>query len=98
MKMKRSEFFNYVMSLDKELEFELTYKKINGERRVANAKLRDGAADVHTKGTGINRETKMNKYKLFQYFDVNKNSYRSAKLENIEKAIIGESVIELIDD
>lgn len=98
MKMKRSEFFNYVKSLDKELEFELTYKKINGEKRVANAKLRDSIADTNTKGTGINREEKMNKYKLLQYFDVDKNAYRSAKLENIEKAIIGESVIELIDD
>lgn len=98
MKMKRSEFFNYVMSLDKELEFELTYKKVNGELRVANAKLRDSVADTNTKGTGINRAEKMNKYKLFQYFDVDKNAYRSAKLEKIEKAIIGESVIELIDD
>lgn len=98
MKMKRSEFVNYITSLDKELEFELTYKKINGELRIANAKLRDKESDKNTKGTGMNREEKLNKHKLFQYFDINKNAYRSAKLENIEKAIIGESVIELIDD
>jgi hypothetical protein len=81
--MKRSEFFERIMALPKEEVFGMTYKKKNGETRVATCKLRDAIADVSVKGTGMNREEKMNRLQVFQYFDVNSNAYRSAKLENI---------------
>lgn len=81
--MKRSEFFERIMAIPKEEVFGMTYKKKNGETRVATCKLRDAIADVGVKGTGMNREEKMNRLQVFQYFDVNSNAYRSAKLENI---------------
>lgn len=95
--MKRTEFFEFMNGLDKSQEFEMSYKKINGEMRVAKCRLRDEVADRDVKGTGMNRQEKMDKHKLLQYFDLNKNAYRSAKLENIINVIINEEVITLED-
>ena len=66
--MKRSEFFERIMAIPKEEVFGMTYKKKNGETRVATCKLRDAIADVGVKGTGMNREEKMNRLQVFQYF------------------------------
>ena len=87
--MKRSEFFDYVMkNLDKDEPFNMVYLKKNGERREALGKLRDIEADMGVKGTGMNRQEKMDRLKVFQYFDINSNAYRSARLENIQSITI----------
>ena len=87
--MKRSEFFDYVMkNLDKNEPFNMVYLKKNGERREALGKLRDIEADMGVKGTGMNRQEKMDRLKVFQYFDINSNAYRSARLENIQSITI----------
>lgn len=95
--MKRSEFFNYIMSIGKDQIFEMTYLKKNGELRNATCKLHDKVADEGVKGTGMNRQEKMTKLQVFQYFDVNSNAYRSARLENIKEVIVEEKVIKLED-
>ena len=87
--MKRSEFFDYVMkNLDKDEQFNMVYLKKNGERREALGKIRDIEADMGVKGTGMNRQEKMDRLKVFQYFDINSNAYRSARLENIQSITI----------
>ena len=87
--MKRSEFFDYVMkNLDKDEPFNIVYLKKNGERREALGKIRDIEADMGVKGTGMNRQEKMDRIKVFQYFDINSNAYRSARLENIQSITI----------
>lgn len=87
--MKRSEFFDYVMkNLDKNEPFNMVYLKKNGERREALGKIRDIEADMGVKGTGMNRQEKMDRLKVFQYFDINSNAYRSARLENIQSITI----------
>ena len=87
--MKRSEFFDYVMkNLDKDEPFNMVYLKKNGERREALGKIRDMEADMGVKGTGMNRQEKMDRLKVFQYFDINSNAYRSARLENIQSITI----------
>ena len=87
--MKRSEFFDYVMkNLDKDEPFNMIYLKKNGERREALGKIRDIEADMGVKGTGMNRQEKMDRLKVFQYFDINSNAYRSARLENIQSITI----------
>ena len=87
--MKRSEFFDYVMkNLDKDEPFNMIYLKKNGERREALGKIRDMEADMGVKGTGMNRQEKMDRIKVFQYFDINSNAYRSARLENIQSITI----------
>ena len=87
--MKRSEFFDYVMkNLDKDEPFNIVYLKKNGERREALGKIRDIEADMGVKGTGMNRQEKMDRLKVFQYFDINSNAYRSARLENIQSITI----------
>ena len=87
--MKRSEFFDYVMkNLDKDEPFNMVYLKKNGERREALGKIRDLEADMGVKGTGMNRQEKMDRLKVFQYFDINSNAYRSARLENIQSITI----------
>ena len=87
--MKRSEFFDYVMkNLDKDEPFNMVYLKKNGERREALGKIRDIEADMGVKGTGMNRQEKMDRLKVFQYFDINSNAYRSARLENIQSITI----------
>lgn len=84
MKLKRSDFYEFVgTNCKNEKVFDLTYKKMNGELRKAVCKLHDEEADKAVKGTGINRKRKMDLWKVFQYFDVNSNAFRSAKLENI---------------
>lgn len=95
--MKRSEFFQYIMTLGKEDVFGMTYKKKNGETRVATCKLRDAIADVGVKGTGMTRAEKMDKLQVFQYFDVNSNAYRSARLENIIDITVNDTLINVED-
>ena len=97
--MKRSEFFDYVMkNLDKNEPFNMVYLKKNGERREALGKLRDMEADMGVKGTGMNRQEKMNRLKVFQYFDINSNAYRSARLENIQSIPIKGELYNVDDD
>ena len=97
--MKRSEFFDYVMkNLDKEETFNMVYLKKNGERREALGKIRDILADRGVKGTGMNRQEKMNRLKVFQYFDINSNAYRSARLENIQSITIKGELFNLEDN
>lgn len=95
--MKRSEFFKYIMSIGKDQIFKMTYLKKNGELRNATCKLHDKGADEGVKGTGMNRQEKMDKLQVFQYFDLNSNAYRSARLENIKEVIVEEKVIKLED-
>lgn len=96
--MKRSEFYHHITSVLKSNEtFGMTYKKKNGEIRVATCKLRDEKADEGVKGTGMNRQEKMDKLQVFQYFDINSNAYRSARLENIIDFTINEEVTKLED-
>ena len=97
--MKRSEFFDYVMkNLDKDEPFNMVYLKKNGERREALGKLRDMEADMGVKGTGMNRQEKMDRLKVFQYFDINSNAYRSARLENIQSITINGVLYNVEDD
>ena len=97
--MKRSEFFDYVMkNLDKDEQFNMVYLKKNGERRDALGKLRDMEADMGVKGTGMNRQEKMDRLKVFQYFDINSNAYRSARLENIQSITIKGELYNIEDD
>ena len=97
--MKRSEFFDYVMkNLDKDELFNMVYLKKNGERREALGKLRDMEADMGVKGTGMNRQEKMDRLKVFQYFDINSNAYRSARLENIQSITIKGVLYNVEDD
>ena len=97
--MKRSEFFDYVMkNLDKNEPFNMVYLKKNGERREALGKLRDMEADMGVKGTGMNRQEKMDRLKVFQYFDINSNAYRSARLENIQSITIKGKLYNVEDD
>ena len=97
--MKRSEFFDYVMkNLDKDEPFNMVYLKKNGERREALGKLRDIEADMGVKGTGMNRQEKMDRLKVFQYFDINSNAYRSARLENIQSITIKGVLYNVEDD
>ena len=96
--MKRSEFFDYVMkNLDKDEPFNMVYLKKNGERREALGKIRDIEADMGVKGTGMNRQEKMDRLKVFQYFDINSNAYRSARLENIQSITI-KGVLHNVED
>lgn len=95
--MKRSEFFNYINSLNKDQIFKMTYLKKNGEVRNATCKLNDKIADEGVKGTGMNRQEKMNRLQVFQYFDVNSNAYRSARLENIQSVIVEDNFISIED-
>ena len=97
--MKRSEFFDYVMkNLDKDEPFNMVYLKKNGERREALGKIRDLEADMGVKGTGMNRQEKMDRLKVFQYFDINSNAYRSARLENIQSITIKGELYNVEDD
>ena len=97
--MKRSEFFDYVMkNLDKDEPFNMVYLKKNGERREALGKIRDLEADMGVKGTGMNRQEKMDRLKVFQYFDINSNAYRSARLENIQSITIKGKLYNVEDD
>ena len=97
--MKRSEFFDYVMkNLDKDEPFNMVYLKKNGERREALGKIRDIEADMGVKGTGMNRQEKMDRLKVFQYFDINSNDYRSARLENIQSITIKGELYNVEDD
>ena len=97
--MKRSEFFDYVMkNLDRNEPFNMVYLKKNGERREALGKLRDMEADMGVKGTGMNRQEKMDRLKVFQYFDINSNAYRSARLENIQSITIKGVLYNVEDD
>lgn len=97
--MKRSEFFDYVMkNLDKDEPFNMVYLKKNGERREALGKIRDIEADMGVKGTGMNRQEKMDRLKVFQYFDINSNAYRSARLENIQSITIKGVLYNVEDD
>ena len=97
--MKRSEFFDYVMkNLDKDEPFNIVYLKKNGERREALGKIRDIEADMGVKGTGMNRQEKMDRIKVFQYFDINSNAYRSARLENIQSITIKGELYNVEDD
>ena len=97
--MKRSEFFDYVMkNLNKDEPFNMVYLKKNGERREALGKLRDIEADMGVKGTGMNRQEKMDRLKVFQYFDINSNAYRSARLENIQSITIKGVLYNVEDD
>lgn len=83
-KLKRADFFEFVgKNCKNEKTFELTYTKLNGELRKAVGKLHDEVADQLVKGTGFNRQKKMDLWKVFQYFDVNSKAYRSARLKNI---------------
>ena len=97
--MKRSEFFDYVMkNLDKDEPFNMVYLKKNGERSEALGKIRDIEADMGVKGTGMNRQEKMDRLKVFQYFDINSNAYRSARLENIQSITIKGELYNVEDD
>ena len=97
--MKRSEFFDYVMkNLDKDEPFNMVYLKKNGERREALGKIRDIEADMGVKGTGMNRQEKIDRLKVFQYFDINSNAYRSARLENIQSITIKGELYNVEDD
>ena len=97
--MKRSEFFDYMMkNLDKDEPFNIVYLKKNGERREALGKIRDIEADMGVKGTGMNRQEKMDRIKVFQYFDINSNAYRSARLENIQSITIKGVLYNVEDD
>ena len=97
--MKRSEFFDYVMkNLDKDEPFNMVYLKKNGGRREALGKIRDIEADKGVKGTGMNRQEKMDRLKVFQYFDINSNAYRSARLENIQSITIKGELYNVEDD
>ena len=97
--MKRSEFFDYVMkNLDKNEPFNMVYLKKNGERREALGKIRDMEADMGVKGTWMNRQEKMDRLKVFQYFDINSNAYRSARLENIQSITIKGVLYNVEDD
>lgn len=97
--MKRSEFFDYVMkNLDKDEPFNIVYLKKNGERREALGKIRDIETDMGVKGTGMNRQEKMDRIKVFQYFDINSNAYRSARLENIQSITIKGELYNVEDD
>ena len=97
--MKRSEFFDYVMkNLDKDEPFNMIYLKKNGERRDALGKIRDIEADKGVKGTVMNRQEKMDRLKVFQYFDINSNAYRSARLENIQSITIKVELYNVDDD
>lgn len=97
--MKRSEFFDYVMkNLDKDEPFNMVYLKKNGERREALGKIRDIEADMGVKGIGMNRQEKMDRLKVFQYFDINSNAYRSARLENIQSITIKGELYNIEDD
>lgn len=97
--MKRSEFFDYVMkNLDKDEPFNMIYLKKNGERREALGKIRDIEADKGVKGTVMNRQEKMDRLKVFQYFDINSNAYRSARLENIQSITIKVELYNVDDD
>ena len=97
--MKRSEFFDYVMkNLDKDEPFNIVYLKKNGERREALGKIRDIEADMGVKVTGMNRQEKMDRIKVFQYFDINSNAYRSARLENIQSITIKGVLYNVEDD
>ena len=97
--MKRSEFFDYVMkNLDKDEPFNMVYLKKNGERREALGKIRDIEADMGVKGTGMNRQEKMDRLKVFQYFYINSNAYRSARLENIQSITIKGKLYNVEDD
>lgn len=88
--MKRADFYKIVTeSCKHEKTFEMVYKKVNGEVRRAVCKLHDAEIDKTLKGGGKNRDQKMKDNKVFQYFDVNSNAYRSAKLENILEVKIG---------
>ena len=97
--MKRSEFFDYVMkNLDKDEPFNMVYLKKNGERREVLGKIRDIEADIGVKGTGMNRQEKMDRLKVFQYFDINSNAYRSVRLENIQSITIKGELYNVEDD
>lgn len=95
--MKRNEFFDYVNNLNEDQIFGMTYKKKNGETRVAKCRIHPKNLSEIVKGTGMNRHEKMDKLQLFQYFDINSNAYRSARLENIIDLTINEEVIKLED-
>ena len=96
--MKRSEFFEYVVkNIEKEEPFNMVYIKKNGDRREAACKLRDMEADKGVKGTGMTRQEKMDKLQVFQYFDLNSNAYRSARLENIQSITVKDKLINLED-
>ena len=83
--MKRAELYKFIYESchgkNGGKTFALTYKKKDGTIRQATGKLY--SPDVEVKGTGMTRDQKMERNKVFQYFDLNSNAYRSARLENI---------------
>ena len=46
----------------------------------------------------MNRQEKMDRLKVFQYFDINSNAYRSARLENIQSITIKGKLYNVEDD
>lgn len=96
--MKRSEFFDFINGRHDrdDLIFEMTYKKKNGEIRHATCKMNDGGK-APAKGTGMGRVEKMDKLQVFQYYDINSDGYRSARLENIIDFTINGEVTKLED-
>lgn len=97
--MKRSEFFKYIAeNVGKDETFNMVYLKKNGERREAVCQLHNEEVDKTLKGTGMSRHEKMDRLQVFQYFDLNSNAYRSARLENIQNVTIKGEVINLEDD
>ena len=95
--MKRQDFAEFMSGFDKDKTFGMTYKKKNGDIRIATCRLRDEVADSNVKGTGMNRKEKMEKLQVFQYFDVNSNAYRSARLENIIDITVDDAKFALED-
>ena len=96
--MKRSEFFDFINNRQDrdDLIFEMTYKKKNGEVRHATCKMNDGGKSP-AKGTGMGRVEKMDKLQVFQYYDINSDGYRSARLENIIDFTINGEITKLED-
>lgn len=97
--MKRAEFFQTIIKkCQNELPFKMTYKKKNGELRKALCKLKNEDFDKNfVKGTGFNREHKIKDWKAFQYWDLEKNMYRTAKLDNIIDVTINEETETIVD-
>lgn len=97
--MKRCEMFNFIYESchGKEggKEFGLTYKKKDGSIRKAIGKLYSPTVEI--KGTGKTRDQKLKENNVFQYFDVNSDAYRSARLENIIDITVENTVYELED-
>lgn len=75
-------------------EFEVTYRKANGQFRKATGKLgvtEDSEGNQLVKGTmDEDRKAEENETGTVRYFDVEKDAYRSFKLDKVRKLKISD--------